>query len=140
MTETIKEAGFLIVDDEPDMCWTLEHILRQQGYGSRTALTGAEALSLLGGQSFRLAFLDAKLPDVEGLELARNIRGFAPQMPIVMVSGYFYKDNAAIEKASKDGQIQDFVGKPFDHEEILRVVKRLLPDFRPNRGRAERPR
>lgn len=127
MTGATKGSGFLIVDDEPDMCWTLEHILRQKGYASRTALTGAEALSLMETQTFRLAFLDAKLPDIEGLELARSIHTLAPEMPIVMVSGYYYKDNAAIEKARKEGLIQDFVGKPFDHEEILKVVGMLLP-------------
>jgi DNA-binding NtrC family response regulator len=124
-----KESVFLIIDDEPDMCWTLERILRQKGYASRTALDGAEALSLIERQNFQLAFLDAKLPDIEGLELARRIHTFNPDMPIVMVSGYFYKDNAAIEKACRDGLIQDFISKPFDHKEILKVVELLLVDY-----------
>ena len=64
----------LIVDDEPDMCWALEHLLNQRGYVTRKALTAPEALILMERHRFACAFLDAKLPDMDGLELARRIR------------------------------------------------------------------
>ena len=64
----------LIVDDEPDMCWALEHLLNKRGYVTRTALSAQEALKLMEEHRFACAFLDAKLPDMDGLELARCIR------------------------------------------------------------------
>ena len=120
---TAKRSMFLIVDDEPDMCWALEHILKKNAFLSKTALTGQEALTLMEADRFRLAFLDAKLPDMEGLDLAKELRKIDPAIYIVMVSGYFYRDDDAVREAIAKGLIKDFIGKPFDHDEILKVIK-----------------
>ena len=118
-------SDFLIVDDEPDMCWALQHILKGKGFLSRIAPNACEALRLMESGRFRLAFLDAKLPDMEGLELARRIREVAPATLIVMVSGYFYRDDLAIQKAFEDGLISGFISKPFLNDEILQEVHRI---------------
>ena len=119
---TEKDALFLIVDDEPDMCWALEHLLDKNGFHSKKALNAEEALLLVEEYSFQLAFLDAKLPDMEGLELARRIREIDPGLPILMVSGYFYGDDEAVQKGLADGLIHGFVSKPFFHDEILKAI------------------
>jgi CheY-like chemotaxis protein len=113
----------LIVDDEPDMCWVLEHVLASQGLVTRKALGAQETLKLVEQQSFAWVFLDAKLPDMDGLELARGIREMAPGTPIIMVSGYFYRDDLAIQEAISQGLIHDFISKPFLQEEIIKVLK-----------------
>jgi CheY-like chemotaxis protein len=112
----------LIVDDEPDMCWALEYLLNKRGYVTRNALTAQGALALMEEHRFACAFLDAKLPDMDGLELARRIRQRAPAMRILMVSGYFYRDDVSIQEAISQGVIIDFISKPFLQEEILRVL------------------
>ena len=121
------KGKFLIADDEPDMCWALELILRRGGWLTERALSGREVCLRIQAEKFRLLFLDAKLPDVEGLDLARRIREMNPEMPIILVSGYFYKDDAAIRKALAEGWICGFISKPFLHEEILRAVKTACP-------------
>lgn len=121
-----KGSVFLIVDDEPDMCWALQHILEGRGFPSHIASNAFDALRLMESSSFRLAFLDAKLPDMEGLELAKRIREVAPATLIVMVSGYFYKDDLAIQKAFEDGLISGFISKPFLNDEILQEVRRII--------------
>jgi len=113
----------LIVDDEPDMCWALEHLLNKRGYATCKALTALEALKLMEQHRFACAFLDAKLPDMDGLELARRIRERAPDMRILMVSGYFYRDDVSIQEAIAQGIIIDLISKPFLQEEILRVLE-----------------
>jgi len=120
---TKEGKTFLIIDDEPDMCWALEYILKRNGFPSKRALTGQEALTLMKTDRFRLAFLDAKLPDIEGLDLARQIRKRDPAVRIVMISGYFYRDDDAIQKAVAEGLINGFIGKPFDHDEILKAIE-----------------
>ena len=125
MTE--NKPQFLIVDDEPDMCWALEHILEKHGLKSKKALNGREALQLVERYRFQLAFLDAKLPDIEGLELAQQIRKLDPGVQMVIVSGYFYKDEIGIQKALADGLITDFIAKPFDHEEIVKAIDSVHP-------------
>jgi CheY-like chemotaxis protein len=113
----------LIVDDEPDMCWALEHLVNKQGFVTRKALTAREALELMERHRFTCAFLDAKLPDMDGLELARRLRQIAPETRIIMVSGYFYRDDISIQEAISQGLILDFISKPFLQEEIRQVLK-----------------
>ena len=112
----------LIVDDEPDTCWALEHVLRKQGLGASRALSAEQALRAVEQRSYALALLDAKLPDMDGLELARRIRAIDPGVSIIVVSGYFYQDAPAIQEAQASGLIQGFVGKPFLHEQIREAV------------------
>ena len=114
---------FLIVDDEPDMCWALENILKGKGCFSKIAMTGREALDLARKNRFRLAFLDAKLPDIEGLVLGKQIYEIDPSVRIVIVSGYFYRDDIDIQNALEEGFISGFISKPFQHDEILRLIE-----------------
>ncbi|MBU1205722.1 MAG: response regulator [Proteobacteria bacterium] len=124
---TLQNIEILIIDDEPDMCWALKHLLEKNGFLITKAADGREALDLLTSGSFQGVFLDAKLPDIEGLELARQFREKAPQMRIILISGYFYNDDVAVEKALGEGLICGFIGKPFLHEDILKAVKILSP-------------
>jgi len=118
-----KKDLFLIVDDEPDMCWALGYMLKRNGFLSKRALSGQEAIRLMESNRFCVAFLDAKLPDIEGLELARRLRDIDRGIHIVMISGYFYRDDDAIQNAMAEGLIKGFIGKPFDHDEILKSIK-----------------
>jgi DNA-binding NtrC family response regulator len=118
-----KQDLFLIVDDEPDMCWALEHILKRCGTLSRKALSGKEALGLVKSERFRLAFVDAKLSDMEGLELARRIRKADADIRIVMISGYFYREDPDVSEALAEGLISGFIGKPFLHDEIRKAIE-----------------
>jgi DNA-binding NtrC family response regulator len=112
----------LIVDDEPDMCWALEHLLNKQGFTTKKGLSAQEGLHLMAQHRFAYAFLDAKLPDMDGLELARRIKEIAPDMGIVMVSGYYYQDDDSIQEAISRGLIKVFINKPFLQEEILKAL------------------
>jgi DNA-binding NtrC family response regulator len=118
-----EERMFLIVDDEPDMCWALENLLRRCGFISKLARSGQQALRLIESNRFRLAFVDAKLPDIEGLTLARQMHTFDPSVKIVIISGYFYKDDVSIQSVLREGLICGFISKPFDHDEILKIIQ-----------------
>jgi CheY-like chemotaxis protein len=113
----------LIVDDEPDMCWALEKLLYSRGFSTQKALSGQEALELMGRYHFGRAFLDAKLPDMDGLELARRLLSIAPEIRIMMVSGYFYRDDPTIQIAISQGLIRGFISKPFLQDEILKLLE-----------------
>lgn len=119
----------LIVDDEPDMCWALEHLLNKQGFATCKGLSAQEGLNLLAQHRFAYAFLDAKLPDMDGLELARRIREIDPDISIVMVSGYYYQDDDSIQEAISRGLIEVFINKPFLQEEILKALGRCGDNF-----------
>ena len=119
-----KHAPILVVDDEPEMCWILENVIRKAGFASMKALSAREAIALTESNKFGMAFLDAKLPDIDGLELARKLRKTNAHLPIVIVSGYFYPDDPTIEGVLQAGLIAAFVGKPFDHDEIVHIITR----------------
>ncbi|MFH1489628.1 MAG: response regulator, partial [Pseudomonadota bacterium] len=122
-----KNRLFLIVDDEPDMCWALEHILKKEGLSSLKAISGQQALEMLNKHPFELVFLDAKLPDAEGLELARQMREIHPEVRIFMVSGFFYQDDEKIQEALSEGLISGFISKPFNHDEIVGALLMTRP-------------
>lgn len=119
----------LIVDDEPDVRWALEMILRRNGFSVATAASGDDALRWLkeAGVACRLILLDAKLGDIEGVELARRIRTKTTCMaPVILVSGYFYKDDSLVQHSLRTGLISAFVTKPFRHDEILSAIQAVL--------------
>lgn len=128
-----KEGAILIVDDEPDMCWALENILRENGMLSKRALSAREALESMESHCFLLAVLDAKLPDMEGLELAKRIRELDPDIPILMISGYFYRGDEEVQKTLAEGLICSFISKPFLHEEMKNAIASAL-SLRPSQS------
>ena len=109
---------FLIIDDEPDLCWLLGRLLRQEGCAAKAARSGCEALDLVKRFRFRLAFTDVKLPDADGIDLAGRLRELDPGLPIMLVSGSLFEDDVDLKKALADGLICGFIRKPYQHEEI----------------------
>lgn len=119
----------LVVDDEPDVRWVLEMILRRNGFAVVTAGSGAEALRWLRETELacHLILLDAKLSDIEGVEFARRIRTETSCIaPVILVSGYFYKDDSLVQHSLRTGLISAFVTKPFRHDEILNAIHTVL--------------
>jgi two-component system, OmpR family, response regulator len=130
---------YLIVDDEPDLCWVLEHLLSSLGLPCQKAQTAQAALDLMKAHRFQLAFLDVTLPDMNGLELARRLRTLDPFLRLVIVSGYLSKEVAAAAQAQAKGLISACINKPFLHEEILRVIQDLAAADRAWRGEIAPP-
>jgi DNA-binding NtrC family response regulator len=119
-------SRILIVDDEPDMCWALENILRSAGYAVTTTTTGAEAMEMLAEEPCATAFVDTKLSDVDGLELAASIRQRSPHTAIVVISGYFYQEDRVINEGLDKELFIGFVSKPFKLEEIRLVARQAV--------------
>ncbi len=116
----------LIVDDEPDMCWALENILQPAGYGVTTTTRGAEALELLAGREYVAAIVDAKLPDLDGLELAALIRQRCPHTAVILISGYFYQEDKMIAEGLEKGLYLGFIAKPFELDEVRLMARRAV--------------
>jgi DNA-binding NtrC family response regulator len=124
---SLRNRVVLVVDDDPDICWALEHVLRGLGAKCVLAVDGQSALQAARHNRLAVALLDAKgLPDIDGLELAGKIRAADPDVPVVVVSGYFYRDDPAIQAALEQGLIHGFIEKPFSHGEVIETVKSAL--------------
>ena len=109
----------LVVDDEPDVCWALENILSPAGYAVTTTTQGVGALELLARQPYAVAFVDAKLPDLDGLELAGLIRQRSPHTAVVLISGYYYREDSIVMDGLAKNLYAGFLSKPFQISEVL---------------------
>jgi CheY-like chemotaxis protein len=116
----------LVVDDEPDVCWALENTLRPAGYTVVATTSGKEALRLVAEESFAVAFVDAKLPDLDGLELATLILQRSPRTAMVLISGYFYQEDRAVAERLQDDLFVGFIAKPFDLEQVRLMAHRAM--------------
>jgi len=123
----VMEREYLIVDDEPDLCWVLKNLLTSKGLRCQTAETAQAALALMQGHRFQLALLDVTLPDMNGLELARRLHQLDPLLRFVIISGYLSTETTAAVRVRAEGPICACINKPFLHEEILGVIRHLAP-------------
>jgi CheY-like chemotaxis protein len=112
----------LVVDDEPDVCWALESILCPAGYRVTSTTQGIEALELLTRQAYAVAFVDAKLPDLDGFELSVLISQRSPQTAVVLISGYFYKEDRMVMEGLAKNLFVGFLSKPFQIKEVLSLA------------------
>lgn len=123
---TKEQRIILIVDDDTDMLWVLSNLFEHAGYGVMTAQNAQEALTCLQQQDFALAFIDVKLPDKDGLELARLVKERYPALPTVMLSGYYYSEDPEIAQGLNRQLYAGFIAKPFDLKEVRNIVQNTL--------------
>lgn len=116
------DGSILIVDDEPDICWALEHILEPRGLSCHRSLTAQDAIELMKRIRFHLAFLDVTLPDMQGLELAKRLKLINPDLNIVIVTGYMPPDDETPSGAKEDRLYRACIYKPFLNQEVLNAV------------------
>jgi len=122
----MADENILVVDDEKNIVTTIATTLKSGGYGVRTALNAREAIELLEKKQSDLAILDIMMPEIDGLELLRIIRGKWPELIVVMMSGHGTISTAV--QATKLGAY-DFIEKPLSREKLLLTVRRAL-DFK----------
>ena len=127
----------LVVDDDPDICWVLERLVEGLKVPCIRALDCQGALQAARLNRLALVLLDAKLPDMDGLELAGQIRCADPGVPIILISGYFYKDDHIIQAALDQELIYGFFEKPFSHKEIVAAIENALSSQKVASGAAD---
>src|SRR5438094_8912206 len=113
----------LFVEDDALSRHAYSELLRTRGYQVAEAQDGAEALKLLAEGAFDLVIVDLVLPKVHGLELVDQIHSEAPDMPIIVISGYL-SDSAG--KIILEGSAE-FIPKPIDPKILTATIQRLLP-------------
>ena len=113
----------LVVDDEEDLCWVIEQALQPGGFIVTSANSGEQALAYLAKKFYKVAFVDAKIPDMDGLSLAALIRQRSPGTSIILISGYYYQEDRTIVEGLKNNLFIGFIAKPFDLAEVRRLTR-----------------
>jgi DNA-binding NtrC family response regulator len=108
----------LIVDDETDLAWALQQNLHLDGWQVAVAHTGAAAIAYVITHAPRIAFVDAKLPDMDGLDVIRRIGELSTEITVVLISGYYYAEDPEVREMRSKGLIVHFIAKPLDLHEV----------------------
>jgi two-component system, cell cycle sensor histidine kinase and response regulator CckA len=114
----------LVVDDDAMVRSVETQILRLQGYTVLEAESAAEALRVAASTvTIHLLITDLVMPEVDGLELTRRFRSVHPKTPVLMVSG-----SLPVLRARSEPDLErfDFLAKPFQFDELLHKVRKLL--------------
>ncbi|PIU51362.1 hypothetical protein COS91_04875 [Candidatus Desantisbacteria bacterium CG07_land_8_20_14_0_80_39_15] len=107
----IGKDPILIVDDDEEVCRTLQKLLKLEGYEQiHTATSGKEALARIKVMKYDLIFLDVRMPEMNGVEILKEIRKYDEKVPVAIMSAY------------------DFIKKPFDFDYLkASVLSKLIP-------------
>ena len=121
-----KKYSILVVDDEPDNLLLLERVLRRE-YNVFPANSGAEALEFLEGMDVDMIISDQRMPNMTGAELLGTayLRN-SDQVRILLTA---YSDVKDIIAAINAGHIYQYLGKPWDPDELRLVVRRSLESY-----------
>jgi DNA-binding response OmpR family regulator len=107
----------LVADDEPTITHALSDLLEDEGYRVLRCFNGQQALDLIDGDAPDLVITDVMMPVVDGVTLTRSLRDRGNATPVVLMSAAY---------AGVDIPGIRFVPKPFDLDEIVRIVGRVL--------------
>jgi DNA-binding response OmpR family regulator len=123
--DRMRRKTVLLVDDEKDYREILRHFLEKGGYRVTAFGSGEEALAALHATAPDVVLLDVGLPGLDGVEVCRRIRADPAfgRVPILMVTVQTGTDDTV---AGLSSGADDYVGKPFDPDEVLARIAALL--------------
>lgn len=113
----------LVVDDDPRICSLVADTLELQSLEVITATDAGAALQGVRSDAPDIVILDLRLPGLDGIEALRRLKEIAPQLPVIILTGY--GDVSSAVEAMRLGAY-DFLTKPVETEKILVVVRRAL--------------
>ena len=117
------QGTILVADDEASVRWVLAKALEESGYTVVQAAGGADALRRLGEGNLDLAFLDIRMPDLDGLTVLARAREEGVTTPIIILTAQNTMANAI--EAMKRGAY-DYITKPFDVDDVRALAHRAL--------------
>jgi serine/threonine-protein kinase len=118
-TSNKKDARVLFVDDEERILTALRSVFRSS-YHVFTATNGPEALEFVKKFKPHVIVSDQRMPDMLGVELLRQAKEVAPNALRILLTGY--SDLAAIVGSINDGEVFRFISKPWDNQEIRKIM------------------
>jgi len=130
MVEAVRDdfagqARVLLMEDELSVAQGLQMILKEEGHGVDLAPTGKSALETLKGNEFDLLVADLRLPDMNGMEVVREVKRRRPETMVLVITGYAAVDTAV--DAFRSGAV-DYLTKPFTDDQFKAAVDVALKE------------
>ena len=115
----------LVMEDEQSVAKGLEMILSEEGYRVDLADTGELAMEAFRQKRFDLLVADLRLPDIDGMEVIKQIKADKPETEVIVITGY--GTTATAVEAMKLG-VHDFLPKPFTEDQIKAAIDEALKE------------
>jgi len=113
----------LVVEDDQKLASFLGRVLSEEGYSVDRCTTGADAISQARTGVYELILLDWMIPDLDGLEVCRQVRRDGSPVPILMLTA---RDQVRERVLALDAGADDYLVKPFEIEELVARINALL--------------
>ena len=120
---TNEKASILAVDDIPFFLSRLKAVLKDTPYKLTCVNSGSAALRFIKANTPSLFLLDIEMPEMDGFELARNLREAGQTAPIIFLTGNSMEEQ--MEKAAEVG-VTDFIIKPIMQDQALEKIAQIL--------------
>jgi DNA-binding NtrC family response regulator len=119
----MSTPSILVVDDELLIRDLLYDFFSSQGWNISVTESGTKALNLINENHYDLVLTDLKMPVMDGLALAAEVRAIHPELPIVLMTGYPSVDSAVQALRAK---VADYITKPFNIHQLFKILKGKL--------------
>jgi PAS domain S-box-containing protein len=113
----------LVADDDLAVCHSVAEILRGAGSDVTTVASGREAEVELTHATYDLVLSDVVMPDVDGYDLYMHVREHYPELPVVLMTAFFYDRDHIIKRAKVAGLAGVLFKKPVDPERLIATVR-----------------
>lgn len=118
----------LVIDDEKMITKALKKLLEKNGYAVTVVNNGRDALAQVEGSDFNVIICDIRMPEMDGIETISSIREVfdkqnKPKLPEIIITGY--ADEGKYNQAL-DLKVAHYIYKPFDVDDILEAVNKVL--------------
>ncbi len=124
----VRHVQLLVAEDNPPTLKMLAFLLRNEGYSVYAVSDGATALELLKNEFIDLLVLDLMLPDINGIQICREIRKEGMMLPVLIISAM---DSREDKVAALNEGADDYMTKPFDPAEVVARVHSLVRRTQP---------
>ncbi|HOW35107.1 MAG TPA: response regulator [Candidatus Omnitrophota bacterium] len=118
-----QKLNILVIDDKKVIGDLFDFTLGYSGHAITVVDNAKAALDAVGARKFDVVFLDIVMPDKDGTEVLQDLKKAAPNLPVIMMSGYSVEDKK--KKAQELGAVT-CLKKPFEIDDVKAVVKEVL--------------
>jgi PAS domain S-box-containing protein len=121
-----QNLSVLIADDDPGVCKLGKNFLSLMGYTAFTATNGKEAVEIIANEKIDLVILDLIMPVYDGYLTINFIRENNPEIPVIVITGYFEKTN--IDEVKKFSCVKAFIDKPFTMSRFTKIIDKVMAE------------
>jgi signal transduction histidine kinase/BarA-like signal transduction histidine kinase len=125
-SERFKGKHFLIADDHPVNVFVLKQFLHKWGATTIDATNGSQVISLLRSQHFDMVLMDIQMPEKDGLQATREIRGSGEKWSNIPVIAITASHEEAVKENIRESGMNDFVIKPFMPDDLMHKISRFV--------------